>query len=53
MELRPPLSLAFNGRGTALYAASRLGMQVFERDAETGALTLVQSLQDYDLKAVR
>ena len=50
LELRTPLSLAFNDRGTALYAASRLGMQVFERDAQTGGLTLVQSLQDYDLE---
>ena len=50
VELRPPLGLAFNGRGTALYAVSRLGMQVFERDVETGGLTLVQSLLDYDLE---
>lgn len=50
VEIRTPLSLAFNDRGTVLYAASRLGMQVFERDAETGGLTLVQSLQDYDLE---
>ena len=49
VELRPPLSLAFNGRGTALYAASKLGMQVFERDVETGGLTLVQSLENYNL----
>ena len=48
--IRTPLSLAFNGRGTALYAASHLGMQVFERDVETGDLTLVQSLEDHDLE---
>ena len=36
--------------GTALYAASRLGMQVFERDLETRGLTLVQSLEDHDLE---
>ena len=50
VELRGPLSLALNGRGTALYVASPLGMQVFERDVETGDLTLVQSLEDYDLE---
>ena len=50
VEIRTPLSLALNGRGTALYAASRLGMQVFERDLETGGLTLVQSLEDHDLE---
>ena len=50
VELRTPLSLAFNGRGTALYAASRLGLQVFERDVQTGGLTLVQSLKDHDLE---
>ena len=50
VELRGPLSLALNGRGTALYVASPLGMQVFERDVETGGLMLVQSLEDYDLE---
>ena len=50
VELRGPLSLALNGRGTALYVASPLGMHVFERDVETGDLTLVQSLEDYDLE---
>ena len=50
VELRPPLSFAFNDRGTVLYAASRLGMQVFERDGQTGGLTLIQSLLDYDLE---
>ena len=50
VELRGPLSLALNGRGTALYVASPLGMQVFEHDVETGGLTLVQSLEDYDLE---
>ena len=50
VKLRGPLSLALNGRGTALYVASPLGMQVFERDVETGDLTLVQSREDYDLE---
>ena len=50
VELRGPASLALNGRGTALYAASRLGLQVFERDPATGNLTLVQWLGDYDLE---
>ena len=46
LELRGMGSLAFNNRGTALYAASELGLQVFERNAETGGLTLVQLLED-------
>ena len=50
VELRGLSSLALNGRGTALYVASTLGMQVFERDAETGDLTFVQLLEDDDLE---
>ena len=46
MELRGLSSLALNGRGTALYVASTLGIQVFERDAETGNLTFIQLLED-------
>ena len=50
VELRGLSSLALNGRGTALYVASTLGMQVFERDAETGNLTFVQLLEDDGLE---
>ena len=40
VQLRSPSSLALNDRGTALYAASRLGLQVFERDPGTGNLNV-------------
>ena len=50
VQLRSPSSLALNDRGTALYAASRLGLQVFERDPGTGNLTFVQWLEDDDLE---
>ena len=50
VQLRSPSSLALNDRGTALYAASRLGLQVFERDPGTGDLTFVQWLEDDDLE---
>ena len=49
VQLRGPLSLAVNDSGTALFVASRLGLQVFERDAESGSLTLVQLLEDEPL----
>ena len=45
VRLRGPASLAFNDSGTALYAASELGLQVFERDSRTGGLTSVQLLE--------
>ncbi len=45
VRLRGPASLALNHRGTALYAASKLGLQVFERDSGTGSLTSVQLLE--------
>ena len=38
--------MALNERGTALYAASKLGLQVFGRDPKTGNLTFVQLLED-------
>ena len=44
--LRSPSGLALNERGTALYAASKLGLQVFGRDPKTGNLTFVQLLED-------
>ena len=46
VQLSGPSSLAFNGRGTALYVASKLGLQVFERDPRTGGLTFVQLMED-------
>ncbi len=39
-------SLAFNSRGTTLFAASTGRLQVFERNPETGRLALMQSLGD-------
>ena len=50
VQLQGPSSLALNDRGTALYAASRLGLQVFERDLVTGNLALVQWLEEDDLE---
>ena len=50
VRLRGTANLAFNGRGTALYAASKLGLQVFERDSGTGGLTSVQLLEDDGLE---
>ena len=50
VALSGPAGLALNSRGTVLYVASRLGLQVFERDSRTGNLTLLQELGDYDLE---
>ncbi len=50
VQLSGPSSLAFNGRGSALYVASKLGLQVFERDPRTGGLTFVQLLGDDGLE---
>ena len=50
LDLRDPSGLALNSRGTVLYVASRLGLQVFERDLATGNLTLIQWLGDYNLE---
>ena len=50
VQLRGPSSLAFNGRGTALYVASKLGLQVFERDPRTGGLSFDQLLEDDGLE---
>ncbi len=50
VAIRGPASLALNDRGTVLYVASGLGLQVFERDSKTGNLTLLQELGDYDLE---
>ena len=50
VQLSGPSSLAFNGRGSALYVASKLGLQVFERDPRIGGLTFVQLLEDDGLE---
>ncbi|MCY3757206.1 MAG: S8 family peptidase, partial [Acidobacteria bacterium] len=49
VALGDPASLALNTRGTLLYLASGLGLQVFERDPATGNLTLLQELANHDL----
>ena len=46
VELPDLTALAFNGDGTALYAVSSRGLQVFQRDPASGGLGLVQTL-DY------
>ena len=47
VEMRGLADLAFNGDGDVLYLGSSLGLQVFERDSETGGLALAQSFEDY------
>ena len=42
VEIDDFAALAFASTGNALYAASQLGLAVFDRDAATGALTLEQ-----------
>ncbi len=44
-ELEQPWRLALDDSGTALYATFDLGVRVFERDATTGSLALVQLLE--------
>ncbi len=39
--------LEFNESGEVLYLGSSLGLQLFERDSETGSLSLAQSFDDY------
>ena len=39
--------LEFNESGEVLYLGSSLDLQVFERDSETGSLSLAQSFDDY------
>ena len=50
VQFRGPSGLALNDDGKALYAASRLGLQVFERDPSSGELTIVQTLEDDGLE---
>ena len=52
LQIADPNSWAFNADGSELYAASRLGLQVYARDAESGALGFVQSLPDVDPAAL-
>ena len=47
VEMRGLGALAFNESGEVLYLGSSLGLQVFERDSETGSLSLAQSFDDY------
>ena len=50
VEIRRPGDLAMHPDGTALYLASGIGLQVFERDAATGRLDHAQLLEtDFDL----
>ena len=42
VEIRDPAGLAMHPDGTALYLASGIGLQVFERDPETGRLDYAQ-----------
>ena len=44
VEIRGPGALAMDPGGTALYLASELGLQVFERNGTTGGLDYLQSL---------
>ena len=49
VEIRDPGELAMHASGTALYLASGIGLQVFERDQATGGLDPVQLLEpDFD-----
>ncbi len=52
VEMRGLNDLAFNGDGDVLYLGSSLGLQVFERDSETGGLALAQSFDDYFRRGV-
>ena len=45
VEIRDPGPLAMHPDGTALYLASGIGLQVFERDPETGRLDHAQLLE--------
>ena len=50
VEIRGPGDLAVDDGGRALYLASGIGLQVFERDAATGRLDHVELIEtDFDL----
>ena len=51
VEIRGPGDLALHPDGSALYLASQIGLQVYERDTATGRLDHVQLLEgDLDFK---
>lgn len=52
VEMRGLAGLAINDDGDVLYLGSSLGLQVFERDSETGSLALAQSFEDYLRRSV-
>ena len=52
VETAAPRSLALNAEGTALYAATALGLQTYVRDAESGGLRLAQTLAGVDHQAL-
>ena len=52
VEIREPGSLAMHPDGAALYLASGIGLQVFQRDPETGRLAQAQLVEDLDLSQV-
>lgn len=52
VEMRGLADLAFNDDGDVLYLGSSLGLQVFERDSDTGGLALAQSFEDYFRRSV-
>ncbi len=45
VEIRDPVGLAMHPDGTALYLASGIGLQVFQRDPQTGRLAQAQLLE--------
>ena len=47
VEMRGLGDLEFNESGEVLYLGSSLGLQVFERDSDSGSLSLAQSFDDY------
>ena len=52
VEIREPGSLAMHPDGTALYLASGIGLQVFQRDPRTGRLDQAQLVEDLGLSQV-
>ncbi|MYE84264.1 MAG: S8 family serine peptidase [Gammaproteobacteria bacterium] len=51
VEIRGPADLALHADGSALYLASEIGLQVYERDTATGRLDHAQTLEgDLDFK---
>ncbi len=48
VQITDPNAMAFNTAGTELYVASMFGLQVYSRNTETGALRLLQTLDEVD-----